>query len=367
MKIYYNLWDKIIDRNNIIQAHYNARRDKSYYKEVQEVNSNLDFYVDKIHNELKNHTYTITPSDYTSEIINDKGKERQLDKLPYITHRIIQHAINQVLVPIFMQTFCYHTCASLKNRWLHHAYSLVTKYLKDVNWTQYCLKIDIKKFYPSIDHQILKDLLRKKIWDKDVLWLLDLIIDSYWWDKGIPIWSYLSQYLANFYLAYFDHYMKEELKCKYVVRYMDDIVVLSDNKIFLHKVLELMRKELKNLKLEIKENYQVFPVEARWIDFVWYRFFHRYILLRDRTKRRIKKKLRKIKEKTERHKLLNYSEWCSVNSYVWWIMYCNHYRLFDKYIDPLIPWLNRYYYYVLSKKNKKKCKKYYNKLKNKKF
>ena len=116
MKIYYNLWDKIIDRNNIIQAHYNARRDKSYYKEVQEVNSNLDFYVDKIHDELKNHTYTITPSDYTSEIINDKGKERQLDKLPYITHRIIQHAINQVLVPIFMQTFCYHTCASLKNR-----------------------------------------------------------------------------------------------------------------------------------------------------------------------------------------------------------------------------------------------------------
>lgn len=131
MKIYYNLREKIIDKDNIRLAHYNASRDKSYYKEVQEVNANLDFYVDKIHNELKNHTYKITPEDYSSEIINDKGKERQLDKLPYITHRIVQHAINQVLVPIFMETLCYHTCASLKGRGINHAIKLTKKYLQD--------------------------------------------------------------------------------------------------------------------------------------------------------------------------------------------------------------------------------------------
>ena len=332
------------------------------------VDSNLDFYVDEIHNMLKNKENVIESSDYTISIINDKWKERELAKLNYYPHRIIQWAIMLILEPIFMEVFCYHTCASLKWWWIHKAYNLVRKYLKDRNWTLYCLKIDIKKFYPSIDHQILKDLLRRKIRCKDTLRILDMIIDSTPWDKWIPIWSYLSQYLANYYLAYFDHYMKEVLKCHYVIRYMDDIVVLSDNKPFLHKTLELMRNNLTNLKLEIKWNYQVFPVEARWIDFVWYRFFHNYTLLRKKTCKRMKKKLKKIKEeKTERHRLLSYSEWCSINSYIGWIQYCDHYRLYEKYIKCLLWWLNKYYYFVITNKNKKKTIKYYRNLKDKQY
>ena len=368
MKIYDNLREKIIDKNNLRLAHYNAIKDKAFYQEVQMVDSNLDFYIDEIHNMLKNKEYVIESSDYTISIINDKWKERELAKLNYYPHRIIQWAIMLILEPIFMEVFCYHTCASLKWWWIHKAYNLVRKYLKDRNWTLYCLKIDIKKFYPSIDHQILKDLLRRKIRCKDTLRILDMIIDSTPWDKWIPIWSYLSQYLANYYLAYFDHYMKEVLKCHYVIRYMDDIVVLSDNKPFLHRTLELMRNNLTNLKLEIKWNYQVFPVEARWIDFVWYRFFHNYTLLRKKTCKRMKKKLKKIKEdKTERHRLLSYSEWCSINSYIGWIQYCDHYRLYEKYIKCLIAWLNRYYYFVITNKNKKKTIKYYRNLKDKQY
>lgn len=111
--------------------------------------------------------------------------------------------------------------------------------------------MDIKKFYFNIDQTILKEMLRRKFKDKNLLWLLDSIIDSM--DnikytnkqitkndlksgKGIPIGSYLSQYFANFYLCYFDHWLKEELKCKYVVRYMDDIIILDSSKDFLHKV-----------------------------------------------------------------------------------------------------------------------------------
>jgi hypothetical protein len=106
----------------------------------------------------------------------------------------------------------------------------LNKYLKDIEGTKYCLKIDIKKFFPNINHNILKKLLRRKIKDNDLLWLLDEIIDSIDGDIGVPIGNYLSQYFANFYLAYFDHWLKEEKKVRYVIRYMDDIVCLTSIK-----------------------------------------------------------------------------------------------------------------------------------------
>lgn len=324
------------------------------------VDSDEDYFLWEIQKMLAEKTYKIEADDYRTQIINDKWKERELRKLNYYPHRIVQWAIMLQLEPIFMQVLCNHTCASLKNRGIHYAYRLMNKYLKDEENTKYCLKIDIKKFYPSINHKILKQLLRRKIKDNDVLEMLDMIIDSYPWEKGVPIGSYLSQYLANYYLAYFDHWLKEEMKSWYVVRYMDDIIVLSDNKSFLHDALKQIQNYLSTLELEVKGNYQVFPVESRWIDFVWYRFFHNFILLRKWTCKRMKRKLKKIKEeKTDRHKLLNYSERCSINSYIWWVLYCNHHRLYYKYIKPLIRSLTSYYYFVITNKKTKSTYNYY--------
>lgn len=363
MKTYDNLWNKIIDKHNILIAHYNAKKDKSHYQEVKMVESNLDFFINEIHEMLKNKTYKIEEIDYSTQVINDSWKERELRKLNYYPHRIIQWSIMLQLEPIFMEVLCNHVCASLKNRWIHHAFNLTQKYLQDEWHTKYCLKIDVRKFYPSIDHKILKELLRRKIRDKDTIEILDMIIDSYPWERWVPIWSYLSQYLANFYLAYFDHRMKEEAKCRYVVRYMDDIIVLNESKERLHDTLDKIRNELSNLKLEIKWNYQIFPVDKRWIDFVWYRFFRKFVLLRNWTKKKMKKRLKEIKDKkADKKKLLNYNERCSINSYVWRILSCNHYRLFQKYISPLIPSLDRYYFFVLSNRNEKKLKKYHDKL-----
>lgn len=360
MKTYNKIREKIIDKNNIKLAHYNAKKDKSHYQEVKMVESDLDYYVDEIHEMLKNKTYTIQESDYSTQTINDKWKERELRKLKYYPHRIIQRAIMLQLEPIFMEVFCNHVCASLKKRWIHYWFKLTKKYLKDEPNSIYCLKIDIKKFYPSIDHEILKQLLRKKIKCKDTLRILDMIIDSYPGEKWVPIWSYLSQYLANYFLAYFDHYTKEELKCEYIVRYMDDIIVLSGNKDYLRNVMKKMWEYLGKLKLEIKHNYQIFPVDKRWIDFIWYRFFRDYVLLRKRTCKRMKNKIKMIIEiKTRKNKLLNYSERCSLNSYVWWIIYCNHFRLYEKRIQPIIKSLNRYYYYVIINRNSKKLNRYY--------
>ena len=124
--------------------------------------------------------------------------------------------------------FIAHTYACRKNKGIHKAAQDIKKVLrKDVVNTQYCLKLDIKKFYPSIDHEILKSIVRRKIKDTKVLKLLDEIIDS---APGVPIGNYLSQYFANLYLAYFDHWIKECKKIKYYFRYADDIVIFSKNK-----------------------------------------------------------------------------------------------------------------------------------------
>ncbi len=161
-------------------------------------------------------------------------------------------------------------------------------------------------------------LLRKKIKDNDLLYLLDNIIDS---AEGVPIGNYLSQYLANFYLTYFDHWLKEVKGIKYYFRYCDDIVILHNDKEYLHKLLEDIKVYLKNnLKLEVKSNYQVFPVDKRGLDFVGYKSYHTHILLRKNIKLRF---IRMIKYN---------NNWKSIASYKGWLDHCNSINLSTKYL-----------------------------------
>jgi RNA-directed DNA polymerase len=342
MKRYGNIYDKIYDMENLKLAHKNAKKDKLYYKEVKMVDADEEYYLSQIQEMLKNETYEV--SDYVISIINDKGKERELCKLPYYPDRIIQWAIMLQIEFVFIEVFTDFTCASIKGRGIHKASGLISKYMNDVYGTQYCLKIDVSKFYPNIDHDILKFLLRKKFKDKKLLELLDKIIDSTPGNKGVPIGSYLSQFLANFYLAYFDHWLKEKMKVKYVVRYMDDIVILHHSKKFLHSLKrEIDRYLWKELRLKVKDNWQVFPTGIRGIDFVGYRHFYGFKLLRKSTCKRFKRQMLKIRKKCEEGKKLTYSEWCSANSYKGWLIWCDSYRLSEKYITPIQKYLDDYY------------------------
>lgn len=345
MKRYGDIYDKICTIENLREAHRNAKKDKLFYAEVKMVDSDPDKYLAQIREMLVNGTYQV--SQYSRSIINDKGKERCLAKLPYFPDRIIQWAIMLQIEPVFMEVFCTHTCASIKERGISRALDLLHRYLEDVPGTQYCLKVDISKFYPSIDHDILKRLLARKFKDRRLLTLLYKIVDSVD-GSGVPIGSYLSQYLANFYLAYFDHWMKEELHLKYVVRYMDDIVVLAESKEQLHEVRRLMDGYLTTkLNLHLKENWQIFPVDARGIDFIGFRCFHGYTLLRERTCKRMKHRMAGIRQKQEEGKLINYAEWCSANSYNGWLEMCDGWRLKQTCILPVVPSLMRYYAEVI--------------------
>jgi len=310
-----NLYHKIYGIDNLKLADKKARKNKKNQCGVKRHDRNREDNIINLHHILKNKEYTT--SEYKLFTIFD-GKQRDIYRLPYYPDRITHHAIMNVLEPIFVSCFTKDTYSCIKDRGIHKALENLTKSLKDRAGTKYCLKLDIHKFYPSVKNEILERLLRKKFKDDDLLYLLYNIIDS---AQGVPIGNYLSQYFANFYLTYFDHWLKEELKVKHYFRYCDDIVILSDNKEELHRILHEIIKYLDE-KLELKlSNYQIFPVESRGIDFVGYRSFHKFILLRDGIKRRFIKMI-KYNKNTK-----------SIASYRGWLIHCNSFKLRNKYLN----------------------------------
>ncbi|MDH7463952.1 reverse transcriptase/maturase family protein [Chitinophagaceae bacterium 26-R-25] len=324
MKRINNLYEKIYSLDNLLLADEKAQRGKSKKYGVILHNRDKEAHLVALQHTLASKTYRT--STYTTFKVYEP-KEREVFRLPYYPDRITHHAIMNILEPVFVSCFTSDSYSCIKGRGIHAVVKKLKLSLKDVNGTTYCLKIDIKKFYPSINHEILKQLLRKKIKDTDLLWLLDEIIDS---AAGLPIGNYLSQYLANFYLTYFDHWLKESKSVKYYFRYADDIVILSSNKIYLRNLLTEIKSYLhSNLNLEVKKNYQIFPVSARSIDFVGYRFYHTHILLRKSIKKRFAKKLKR--NRNER----------SIASYWGWAKHCNSKNLLkklmpdDKYIQRL--------------------------------
>lgn len=307
MKRIGNLFDKICDRENIILAEKIASRGKGTQKNVIKHKLNYEENIGELENILRNKTYTT--SEYKNFSIKEKGKMRDISSLPFFPDRIVQHAIMNVLEPIFVSTYTSNTYSCIKGRGVHKASFRLRKHLKEDDY-KYCLKIDIKKFFPSIDNQILKDLLRRKFKDEDLLWLLDDIIDS---AKGLPIGSYVSQYFSNFYLTYFDHWVKEDLNVKAYLRYCDDMIFLSNSKeelwYWFSKIMDYFES---NLKLEIKSNYQVFPIEIRGIDWCGYKHFKDYTLIR----KSIKKNYKKNKNK---------------KNHYGWLKHCNSINLRNKY------------------------------------
>ena len=359
MKRFGHLYEQICSMDNLKYAHKNAMKGKGWYKEVVAINKDPDKYLKKLQNMLINHTYRT--SKYNVFIKDDSRKKRVIYKLPYFPDRIAQWAVISVIEPYLIRHLTSDTYSAIPGRGIHYGLKRVVKDMQhDVVGCQYCLKIDVHHYYQSIDHNILKQKYRKIFKDKELLWILDEIIDSISTsdngseETGIPIGNYLSQYSGNLYLSDFDHWMKEQMHVKHYHRYMDDIVIFSDSKEKLHKLkVEIDEYFKMNLKLEIKSNWQIFPSYARGIDYLGYRVFLNYVLLRKTTCKQMKKKMLHILKKCRKNHLMNYSEWCSINSYKGWLKWCNGFRLQKKYIYPLEIYANFYYMKVIKKKGSK--------------
>lgn len=375
VKRYGNLYEKICSMENLELAYKNAKKGKGWYSEVQQIAKRPYYYLAALQWMLKNHKYHT--SEYGMFMKRDGKKEREIYKLPFFPDRIAQWAVLQVIEPQLLAYFTDDTYSAIPNKGIHAAFKKLRKAADEhPEEMTYCLKIDCKKFYPSIDHDILKQKYRRKYKDPELLALIDEIIDSistcpateenidfytaqgkeirivsyddpekqFIEGIGIPIGNYFSQYDGNFYLAQFDHWIKEVKHIKHYYRYMDDMCIFAKTKGELHQLLQEINEYFRiNLKLRVKGNYQIFPSFVRGIDFVGYRVFLNYTLLRKSTCREFERKMTAIRKKVESGHEMNYSEWCSINSYKGWLKHCDSYRLAEKYIVPIQPYADRYY------------------------
>jgi retron-type reverse transcriptase len=315
-----DLYEQIYQMNNLVLADLKARKGKMKQPAVKIHLLNESVNLLELQKMLKEKSYRT--SAYTQFTIYEP-KERIVSRLPYFPDRIAHHAIMNVLKPYFVSCFTADTYSCIEGKGIHGAANAVKRSLQDVRGTTYCLKLDIRKFYPSINHDTLKSLLKRKFKDPHLLWILGEIIDS---APGIPIGNYLSQYFANFYLTYFDHWVKETKREKYYFRYADDIVVLGNSKPHLHSLLNDIRIYLDTkLKLQVKDNYQIFPVASRGIDFVGYVFRHHgNVRLRKSIKQNFARKVaRGIKP-------------ASVASYAGWTKHCKSRHLVKKLLHEVV-------------------------------
>lgn len=307
------LYEKICTYENILEACSKAAHAKQKSYGVIRFKKDMENNILQIQNELMNETYRI--SDYDVFTITDP-KERIIYRLPF-KDRVVQHAIMNVMETVWTSLFVSQTYSCVKGRGIHGAVKHIHRDIRDMESARYCLKLDIRKFYPSIDHGIMKSIIRKKIKDAKLLRLLDGIIDS---APGLPIGNYLSQFLANLYLSYFDHWIKEEKRVRYYYRYADDIVILAADKPYLHGLLvEINHYLADNLNLQLKGNFQVFPVESRGINFVGYIFYHNHTLMRKRIKKNFCRRVARLNKK----EITSLQYKIQICSWIGWAKHCD--------------------------------------------
>ena len=355
MKTYNRLFNQIYSFENLLLAARKAQDGKRFQEAVARFNFHLERELYRLQEELQTRTYR--PGPYHEFHIYEP-KLRKISAAPY-RDRVVHHALCNVIEPIFDRTFIFDSYACRRDKGTHKAVDRFTEFCRK---SDYVLKCDIKKYFPSIDHGILKTLFRRKIRDANVLWLMDLIVDFsnpqegfldergiagdrpprygdgdtlgiagdrppryggtetlgiagdrpprygngdigngdiFGGDRrrGIPIGNLTSQFYANIYLNGFDHFVKETLKCRHYIRYVDDFVVLDNDKARLHQVKAEMEAYLaQHLRLQLHEHKcQISPVKTG-TDFLGYRVFPTHRLLRQTSVTRARRRLRRLQQ-----------------------------------------------------------------------
>ena len=331
MKRLGNLYPLVCDKDNIRRAINKACCGKRKRHDVQRVLRDVDKAVDTIHEMLVNKTYE--PSDYTSEIVRDGSfnKERVISKPNFFPDQCIHWAIYLVIKDWIYKGLYVFSCGSVPGRGVHYGKKYVEKWVRtDHKNTKYYLKLDIRKFYPSVEPERLMAKLRKKLKDKDLLELLGKILSK---SDGLPIGILLSQMFANFYISDIDHFIKQDLNATYYLRYMDDMVVLGSNKKQLHKMRLLINEKLKENGLTLKANWQVYRLAKEPLDFMGFRFFQDRTILRKSIMYRI---VRTVKRVYLKGRACSYKDACAVISYLGWIKHSDSHTLFVTRIKPYL-------------------------------
>lgn len=314
MKTYTKLYDKICSADNIELAYRKARKRKSSRPDVQEFEQKLKENLQKLQQELVAETYQPIP--LKTFILRDP-KTRKISKSDF-RDRVVHHSICNLIEPIFEKRFIHDSYANRKGKGTSAAVKRFNAFKRKAssNGTKvhntneqkysnnyvrgYVLKADIRKYFDYVDHDILLQILSKKLADRKLIKLIEKILANHktpHLGKGMPLGNLTSQFFANVYLNELDMFVKHQLKAKHYLRYVDDFVIFHKDKKILQDYKEKINLFLKeNLLLDLHPQKSKIRPLARGLDFVGYRIFYYYILLRKRNRRKIEHKLNEIEK-----------------------------------------------------------------------
>lgn len=328
----FSLFDQIVSEDNVELSYKQCMKGKCKYKSDAIIfDKNQTYNLKVLVNSLIDKTYE--PSDYKKFYVYEP--KQRLIYAPVFRDKLVQVMVNNVIKEIYKRKFIYDSYACLDNKGTHRAANRIQEfaYKSKLNYgsESYVIKIDINKYFYSIDRDILKNLLRKHIKCEHTLWLLDLIIDNSPNEKGLPLGNITSHLLANLYLNKLDQHCKRELSIKYYVRYMDDIILIVNNKEYAKYILRNIGRFLNdNLFLSLNsKKTKIFPLSScksnisQTINSVGYKIHPEYKLLRNDSKKRIKSKIKKFPCLIKSGKLTKEKAEQMLNSWYGHAMNCN--------------------------------------------
>lgn len=348
-----NIYKEICSYENLNRAYLNARKGKRFRDEVLHFSFNVEENLMEIREELINHTYTVGKY---REFFVWEPKKRLVMALPF-KDRVIQWAIYQLVNPIFDKGYIFDSYGCRENKGTLKAVQRLHYWLKLVGKKEskyYYLKLDMSKYFYRIDHQVLINLLKTKIADRELLRLLENIInydevafglklngnvdnpEDRLKGKGMPIGNLTSQMFANLYLNELDQYCKRKLGIKYYVRYMDDVIILANDKKKLHEYKSLIEEFIgTKLNLNLNNKTAIRPITLG-VEFVGYKVFPTHLKVRKSTSLKMKRRLKYVKKQYERDNMTLDKVNATVQSYMGILKHCNSYSLqravFDNYI-----------------------------------
>lgn len=344
MKIWHNFYSELIIIENVFRCYQEFRVGKKKKRDVIAFEQDLKNNLINLHKILSQKIYQ--PGSYTAFYVRDP-KLRLIHKATVID-RIVHHIASAQLEKIYEPTFYAHSYSCRKNKGTHKGVltlqKLALKASKNNARTCWALKCDVKKFFASVNHKILLEILARRIKDDDFLNLLKKIVESFYSDKtldlndkkGIPIGNLTSQFFSNIYLNELDQFIKHKLKVKYYIRYADDFALISHDREYLLSLVKPIQQFLKDwLDLELHPEKIILSKFGSGIDFLGYIIFPKYILPRTKTKRRL---IRRIKSKIRDFKAGKITEESlnsTIQSYYGFLAHAATYE-FRKELDNLI-------------------------------
>lgn len=348
------LFNKIINEENIYKAYKKALKGKGKYH-IEAMN----FAIDEIYNlstlkqSLIDETYQF--DGYTTFTVYEP-KERTINA-PHFKDKIVQLAINNILKEIYNSCFIFDSYACINNKGTHKCVDRIQHLMRKAKWDYgeetTIIKSDVKKFFYTIDRQVLKSILPKKIKCKRTLELLFKIIDSA--DTidllGLPLGNTISQLCANIYMNELDQFCKRKLSLKYYTRYMDDFVIFTKDKKEAKQIVKLINEFIEDkLKLKLNSNKtKIFPIE-QGVNAIGYKIYSTHRLLRNDSKKKIKRKIKAMPHLIKEGKLTISKAEQMLNS---WLGHANHGNSYN-FIKKLI--MKHNFLYITNKKGKRVLK-----------